>query len=186
MFSSLPGYVLVLNWLFMTQQIMSRIPLQHSKVPISAVEAVVHTGYWFMELEPWGENPLEGSFDDGYGGTEEIIAETQGILFDLQAIQANLRGSLAWTPRPTARRPYKNGCGKFAGFAPSRTRRPAIFRRSRAHYQRDRAHGRAGRAHYGGAGREARRATTPSHDAEHDAWRRPRPKSLWGPTNRRC
>ena len=41
---------------------LSRNTITAFQSTISAVEAVVHTGYWFMELEPWGENPLEGSF----------------------------------------------------------------------------------------------------------------------------
>ena len=54
---------------------------------ISAVEAVVHTGYWFMELEPWGDSPLAGSFGEDLVELEGILAETQAILFELKAIQ---------------------------------------------------------------------------------------------------
>lgn len=54
---------------------------------ITAIESVLQTGYMLMELEPWGSNPLDGSFGSDITELDKIITETQGILFDIRAIQ---------------------------------------------------------------------------------------------------
>lgn len=54
---------------------------------ITAIEAVLQTGYMVLELEPFGANPLETSFGGDLDELDTIMTETQGILFDLRAIQ---------------------------------------------------------------------------------------------------
>ena len=106
------------------------------------MEAVVHTGYWFMELEPWGRSPLEGSFGEDLVELEAIIAETQGILFELKVIQDQFTRVFSLDSAPDSTAALQERMWEIR-----RIRAEAYQRGARysdppwAHYQRDWAHG---------------------------------------------
>lgn len=54
---------------------------------ISAIESVLQTGYMLMELEPFSDIVLDGTFGEDLAELDGILGEVSGILFDLRTIQ---------------------------------------------------------------------------------------------------
>jgi hypothetical protein len=54
---------------------------------ISAVESVLQTGYMLLELEPFEDLVLDGTFGADLAELDGILGEVSGILFDLRTIQ---------------------------------------------------------------------------------------------------
>lgn len=71
---------------------------------ITAIESVLQTGYMLLELEPFGSNPLDASFGVDIDELDAIMTETQGILFDLRAIQQQTARIFALQSAPDSTR----------------------------------------------------------------------------------